>query len=270
MRSAFDRIRSSALAAFLGRTSSALRDRVHVLANPTEEILEEAKNGPRGKTKLMFAAGGARARLEENYLFDTRRFPTFTSAEATPYPLLSQDYVFFMNAIGGNAANNGFSPNTVPTMSSTETNMDTPGQVPQGKNFVMTQVGISFNVDAVAADAALMLEMGSIRFSKQGGQFTMHHGRPSFWASGMGLSTSLASGSPASNGIADIRAVRKLAVPRVLGQRDQFQYVYNVPRTFRNNLGFTSEGETSTAATLVDPVIMTIWLWGGQEDSIPT
>jgi hypothetical protein len=155
-------------------------------------------------------------------------------------------------------------------MSDTETNMDTPGQVPQGKNFVMTQVGVSFNVDIASADASTLLEAGSIRFEKQGGQFVIRHGRPSFWGGGTGIATALNAASPASNGLPDIRAVRKLAVPRVLGQRDNFSYKYVIPRAFRNTTTATTDEGDSTAMTLTEACIMTIWLWGGQEDSIPT
>jgi hypothetical protein len=262
---AVERIQKSALYSFLGRCAGSVRDRVHVLQNPTEDIVEELHNGPKGKTKLFFAgAVGARARLEENYLFDTRRFPSFVTGETFAANLLSGDYIYFMNAQGSPAANNGFSPVAVPVMSDVETNMDTPGQVPQGKNFVMTQVGVSFNSDIVTADAATLLEAGAIRFAKQGGQFTIRHGTPKMWGGGMGIMTSLATASPATNGNPDIRAVRKLAVPRVLGQRDQFSYTYIVPRITRNTLG------AITQMTLSAPCIMTIWLWGGQEDSIPT
>lgn len=262
------RTRLQAILAFVGLSSGIFRgDKVHVLSNPTEEIIEETKNGKRPK---LFLAGqpGARARLEENYLYDTRRFPSFQTGETFAAALQSGEYLYFMNAQGSPAANNGFSPATVPTMSDVETNMDTPGQVPQGKNFVMTQVGISFNVDVAAADAADMLESGSIRFEKQGGQFSIRHGSPKYWPGGAGLPQINA--SIVSNGNADIRAVRKLAVPRVLGQRDNFAYKYVVPRAYRNTLGATTSGESSTATTLSAPLIMTIWLWGGQEDSIPT
>jgi hypothetical protein len=262
-------IRSSALNAFVGLSSGLFRgDKVHVLSNPTEEIVEEVKNGKRPKLFLASGGPGAKARLEENYLYDTRRFPSFVSGETFPALLGAGEYLYFMNAQGSPAANNGFSPATVPTMSDVETNMDTPGQVPQGKNFVMTQVGVSFNADIAAADAANLLESGAIRFEKQGGQFTIRHGSPKYWPGGSGLA--LITANVTGNGSPDVRAVRKLAVPRVLGQRDNFAYKFIIPRAYRNTLGVTAVSNTSTATLLTAPVIMTIWLWGGQEDTIPT
>ncbi len=272
-----DRLKTAAYAKFLALSTmlspELQTNNLQVYDNSTEEILDGAQ---RGKRVRLFAGGrlasplnGATRRLEENYLFDSRRFPTFNENETFPgAPLEAKEYSYFMNAIGGNASNNGFSPNTVGVMSEAETNMDTPGQVPQGKNFVMTQIGISFNTDISAADATTLLEVGALRYSKQGGQFVMHHGRPSFWGSGMGLPQSN-TGNFVSNGNPDIRAVRRLAVPRVLGQRDQFRYTYLVPRVYRNTSGFQTSGESSTAITLSAPCLMTIWLWGGQEDTIP-
>lgn len=267
-----NRLKAAAIMAFMSRMGDAARGMgVHLIEDPTEAITADLLGGKRAKLRtLSLSGGGARARLEENYLFDTRRFPSYLTGETFPAALSSGQYLFFMNAIGSPAANNGFSPLTTPTMSGVETNMDTPGQVPQGKNYVMTQVGISFNTDIATADAATLLEAGSLVFQKQGGQFTLQHGRPSFWGGGMGLSTSLATGSPATNGNPDIRAVRKLAVPRVLGQRDNFSYVFNVPRVYRNTAGTTTTEGESNAMTLSAPAIMTVWLWGGQEDSIPT
>lgn len=267
-------VRMGIISAFLDRCGP-LGSMIKVYENPTEEIHEARRTG---KAIKMFAAGGqlaggqgARARLEENYLFDTRRFPTFVTGEALPVTLAAGEYLFFGNAVGQPAANNGFSPTVVSTMSDVETNMDTASQIPQGKDYVLTQLGISFNVDITTANAAVMLESGSIRFEKQGGQYTLKHGRPNMWPGGMGLGgnvTTAVGGSPLtidarSNGAPDIRAVRKLAVPRVIRQKETFAYKYVVPRTSRNTLGTAANNQLSAG------IIMTIWLWGGQQDAIP-
>jgi hypothetical protein len=235
---------------------------INIFENSTEEVLEAQRSR---KPIKMFARGGAlassatgaKARLEENYLMDTRRFPTFVTGEAFPVALAPGEYLFFGSAVGQPAANNGFNPAVVAVMSDVETNMDTPSQIAQGKDFVLTQLGVTFNMDITTPDLATLLEMGALRFSKQGGQFTIKHGPPKFWPGGMGLTTG------AHNGIADIRAVRRLAVPRILKQKDTFAYTYVVPRASRNVLGAAAN------ATLSTGTIMTVWLWGGQQDAIP-
>ncbi len=245
----------SAVQAFLARCAGALGVPVNVYENPTEEIADAAQS--RRPIKLFAAGqgmlagrGGARARLEENYLFDTRRFAGGTA-------IAPGEYVWFANAVGLPASNNGFSTGLV--MTDVETNMDTPSQIPQGKDFVLTNIGLSLNAGVTAADAALILEMGALRFEKQGGQFTLKHGPGILWPGGTGLGVSTGN---AANGVADIRATRKLAVPRVLRQRETFIYKYVVPRA-------VSSLDASTVITPTNSVLLRIWLWGGQQDAIP-
>jgi hypothetical protein len=258
-------IKASAIRRFLDRCESntpGSAKMLRIFETPTEEIHEALRTR---KPIKMFARGalassatGAKARLEENYLFDTRRFPTFVTGETFPVALAPAEYLFFGSAVGQPAANNGFNPAVVSVMSDVETNMDTPSQIAQGKDFVLTQLGVSFNADITTPDLSVLLEMGALRFSKQGGQFTIKHGPVKFWPGGMGIAN-----TAAHNGIADIRAVRRLAVPRILKQKDTFAYNYVVPRASRNTLG------TAANATLSAGTIMTVWLWGGQQDSIP-
>jgi hypothetical protein len=240
---------------------AGLASNLNIFAKSTEEIQDDIKQGRDRQT--LFAAGrnmlahggGAKARLEENYLFDTRRF----AAGA----LGAGDYQYFASAIGQPGTNNGFVAPMV--MSEVETNMDVPSQVPQGKDFVMTQVGLSFNSNALASDIALLLEAGALRFSMQGGQYTIRHGVGRLWPGGSGINGfagAAATAVAASNGSADIRAVRRLQVPRVLPAKATFAYIYYVPRAVSNL-------DNSTAITLTNPTLMTVWLWGAQRDSIP-
>jgi hypothetical protein len=261
-----DGVKQSVVSAFLQRCASGLEsaaDLIKVYSNPTEEIADAAARRKAIKLyaggQYLSGSGGAKSRLEENYLFDTRRFASGA--------LTAGEYIFFASAIGLPATNNGF-PAGVTVMSDVETNMDVQSQIPQGKDYVLTQIGVSFNSDIASADAGLLMESGAIRFEKQGGQFTLRHGPPKLWPGGTGLSgysaTTVAATTIAAshNGVADIRAVRKLAVPRVLRQKESFNYKYVVPRAVRNTDG-------STAISFGASVLMTIWLWGGQQDSIP-
>jgi hypothetical protein len=260
-----DKIPTRVLAAFLDRCGS-LADKIRLFANSSEEI-HESLNGrksvklyQRGDRSLSLAqAMGARARLEENYLFDTRNF----AAAAVP----AGEHIFFQNNQGGNAANNGF-PAGVVNMSDVETNMDTPGQIAQGKNYVFNQIGVSFNSDIAFGDLVNMIEDGALRFEKQGGQYTLKHGPVKMWPGGTGITGFQIDGAAAanlsanSNGQADMRAARRLSIPRIIKEKESFAYKYVVPRIVRNTDG-------TTATTLTERVIMTVWLWGGQQDNIP-
>lgn len=231
---------------------------IKLFVNPTEELDYATKSGKAIKAYMRSNNGGARARLEQNYLFDTRRFASGA--------LAAQDATFFQSSQGTSGQNNGF-PAAL-NMSELETNMDTPGQIATGKNFVFNQLGISFNVDASTVDVGLLLEAGALRFEKQGGQYTLKHGPISFWPGGVGIAgyaaTTVAATTlqSAHNGSADIRAARKLDIPRIIKEKESFAYKFIVPRAVRNL-------DNSTAITLGANVIMRIWLWGGQQDNIP-
>ena len=256
MLSKISEVKNSILNKFVGLSG------VNVFSKSTEEIQHDVSLG-RAPSRMQFAAGrlasgnGAKKRLEENYLFDTRLYPVGALAVS--------DYVYFANAIGQPGANNGFLGGLI--MSELETNMDVASQIAQGKNFVMTQVGVSFNANILTADAATLMESGALRFTKQGSQFTLKHGPIRFWPGGMGLAGYASSGiatttiNGAHNGDADIRAVRRLSVPRVLKQKETFSYVYTVPRA--------NSTVTDAAATLLGASLMTVWLWGAQQDTIP-
>lgn len=266
----------SAIASFLEKTalySGRLAEQIEVYENPTDEIRYAATER---KKIALFARGGrmlassrgAKARLEENYLYDSRLFgPT-----ATTVNLIPGEYLFFQNAVGQPATNNGFVAAACPQMTEVETNMDVAGQIAQGKNFVFNQIGVSFNSDIATPDCQIMMESGALRFEKQGGQFTLRHGPIRLWPGGTGVAGYAATavgGAPltidsAHNGSADIRSARKLSIPRVIREKDSFNYKYIVPRGNRN-----TAVASAAAIVLSANLVMTIWLWGGQQDNIP-
>jgi len=247
---------------------------LEVMENPTEEILDAGK---RGRNIALYARGGrrlrgrqgARKRLEENYLFDTRRFPTFVTGEAFPVTIAAGEYLFFQNAVGQPATNNGFGA-AITVMTEVETNMDVAGQIAQGKNFVFNRIGVSFNADIGTADCGVLMEQGALRYEKQGGQTTLRHGPVRHWPGGTGTAgyaaTTVATTTlqAAHNGSADVRATRQLAVPRVIREKESFAYKYIVSRSIRN----TSGAAPGTNAQLSAACLMTVWLWGGQQDDI--
>lgn len=260
---AVDEIKSSVMRSFLDRCAGALgvgANMIRVYTNPTEEIHEAAKTGKaiklfgRGPNMLASAGTGARARLEENYLYDTRNFASGAQSAG--------DNLFFTNAIGLPAANNGF-PVAGTVMTDAETNMDVPSQIAQGKDYVLTQIGLSFNAGIATADAVQLLDNSALRFSKQGGQFTLKHGPMVLWPGGTGFSAATTTANlSGSNGIPDIRAVRRLAVPRVLRSKDTFNYNLAITRTTQNL-------DMSTAISFSARILVRLWLWGGQQDAIP-
>ncbi len=270
----FANVKQAALASFLDRSQVAVPDGVpmRVYENPTEDILEQQAKGPAVSLHAAGAAKPAR-RLEENYLYATRRFPNFAAGETT-LTLGVQDYRFFATPIGGNAVDVGF-PALVGNLTELETNIDTAGQVPYGKNFVLRELGVSFNADATTADVGTLMEAGALRFTKQGDQYSLRHGPVRMWPGGTGISGFAASSvyttasvriEAAHNGSADVRAVRRLKVARVIRSKEVFAYIYTVPRSMRNTMLNT----TTTAMTLGVPVVMTIWLWGGVLDYLPS
>src|SRR5881394_3688594 len=87
---------------FLLKSGLASRGRLTVLENPTEEIAEGLA---RGKAVRLFGAGplgsGGKSRdvrVEENYLYSTRRFPSNTANDTIGAgAVVAGDYDFFGN-----------------------------------------------------------------------------------------------------------------------------------------------------------------------------
>jgi hypothetical protein len=247
----------SAIAQFIERSRTLLGGQpINVIENPTEEIISDLK---RGKGAKMYAQGRAPTRLEENYLYDSRGF----TLGAIP----AGDFRFFANPIGAPGAANGFAAVGF-VLTDLETNLDTASQVPQGKSFVFKQIGISFNAEILSGDITQLMDAGSLRYTKQGDQYTLRHGPVRLWPGGTGAEGYAAAGAggaiqSAHNGVADSRAPRALKVARVIKEKETFSYLYSVPRATRQ------AGAAPAAWALTGNAVMTVWLWGGQFDTIP-
>lgn len=234
---------------------------IHVLENPTEELDDAIAR--RQNLKLFYRdedKGNAEQRLEENYLFASRRFPGDVGNVIGAGALPNGEFPFFNQPIGGDGAVQGF-----PTgfrLSGNETNLDEPNRVTKGKNFLMRELGVTFNAEAFADNIEQVLDSGSLLFTKQGGQWTLKQGPANFWPGGHGLSgfSTRQAVEHAHTGT-DLLGVRKLRVPRVLEAGDNFDYQLIVPRPTRATNG--------TAFAVTDFVIMRIWLFGAQVDNIP-
>lgn len=246
---------------------------VTVYDNPTEEIVETLQKGKditlyagRGRGRALGRPRGKiPPRLEENYLFSTRRFPqiaTNTFAAA----LNVGSYAFFTAGMGQDGQAMGFP--TGFALTDVETNMEgSGGTVSKGSNFVFNQIGVSFNSDIGTADCAILMDAGALRFAKAGGQFSLNHGPVRLWPGGTGIAgfaeTTAATTTIAAahNGGADIRSIRKLTIPRVIRQTEQFSYTYFVPRA--------TDAKTGTAIAMTAFALMTVWLWGATQQDVP-
>ena len=243
-----------------------------ILPGSTEDIRADMENPKRRAVLFAHAFGGRRpvkqagSRLEENYYYSSRRFPTGTNNTIGGGTLTAGIYGLFNRGLGEDASGLGFP--TGATLTQAETNLDVGGYLPQGSNFVGKQLGVSFNSDIATADLAAFMDVAALNFSKAGGQFSMNQGPLKFWPGGTGIggyAAAAVGGTPlaqtaAHNGAADIRAVRNLKLPRILREKEVFSYSITVSRTTKATDG--------TAIALTNFIVATIWLFGGQKNTI--
>ena len=277
------RLPGDVLGAFLSRIPVGMRDKVIFPDRGTNELREElsdAKQSGKGWGDVAMFARSVRqrrpqsqtssgnARIEENYFYSSRRFPTAVDNTIGSGALAANAYPFFTKGVNDDGSSLGFP--TGFTLGQTETNLEVGGGIPQGSSFVFNQIGITFESDIAVADLGIMLDGVTLAFAKSGGQFSLNHGPLKMWPGGMGISGFAATavgGTPltvvaAHNGAADIRAVRTLRIPRILREKESFQYSFIVTRAQRAKNG--------VAFALSSFVVPTIWLFGGQRNVIPS
>jgi hypothetical protein len=243
--------------------------RVSLLENPTEELLHDVA---RGKQPRLFSMAGPMGddavlgRVEENYLYSTRRFPLNTANNTIGGgAVTAQDYLYFTMGLGDQGANAGYF--SIANLTLQQTNMASGGKIPNGRGFRLFDLGISFNAQAIGTDIAQMLDIANLRFEKQNSSLVIQHGPLKFWPGGTGLygfAATAVGGSPltiqsASNGMPALTNVRRFRSPRVLSANDQFQYVVNCAAATPNS---------NTTVALLSFVEVTIWLFGQVLDKI--
>jgi hypothetical protein len=245
------------LAGFLARLGVDPRDPhgVRVLENGTEEIQHDLSRGR--KPKLHNMAGGI-ARLEENYLYYTRRFPLNTANNTIGSgALAAQDYTYFTNGLGDAGSVAGYFSLTQLTLQ--QTNMASSGKIPMNRGFRLWDLGVSFNAGIIAADLVQCLDVMNLRFEKPGGSVVVQHGPIKFWPGGTGVygfaattaTTTTLQGS--SSGMPAIANVRRFKQPRDIMPNDSFQYVINAAATMPN---------VNAAVALSAFVEVTVWMFG--------
>jgi hypothetical protein len=261
--SAIARIKDAVFDRFRSRAAPGLAD-VEIYENPTEEIIEEMRSGRGVKLWAQGRKGEQRKRpkrLEENYLYSTRRFPAANDNVIGAGAITAGVYRFFQNQVGAQGNADGFPTGFV--LTDLETNMDVGGQIAQGKNFYMRSVGISFNTEAFADNIEQVLDASALVFTKQGVQYSLRHGPARLWPGGVGVGgfSTRTAVETAHNGLNDPRAQRSLRVPRIIREKESFAYQFNVPLAVRSTNG--------SAWAMSDFVTCTIHLWGSQLDLIP-
>lgn len=236
---------------------------LHVLENPTEEIADGVH---RGRPPKLFGAGAqgqplVAGRLEENYMYYTRRFPNNTANNTIGGgAVTAQDYLYFINGLGDPGTVAGYF--SVANLTLQQTNMASGGKVPTGRGFRMFDIGVSFNTGAKVGDISQCLDTMNMRYEKQSGQLVLQHGSLKFWPGGTGIyaNTTATATTAASNGMPAITNVRRYRNPRIISANEQFQYVINAAAATPNN---------NTTVALTDFVEITIWLFGQVLDAIP-
>jgi hypothetical protein len=241
---------------------------LRVLQNPTEELEHELGQGKKPKLYGMGNGGGAVGRLEENYLYHTRRFPNDTADNTIGAgAVVAADYMFFTSGIGDIGTSAGYF--SIGNLTLQQTNMASGGKIPSGRGFRLFDLGISFNAEAVPTNIAQCLDSMNLRFEKQNASLVVQHGPIGMWPGGTGLygfAATAVGGAPltiqgASNGMPALTNVRRFRNPRVLSANESFTYIINAAANRPN---------VNAAVALTAFVEIRIWLFGQVLDRLPS
>ena len=234
---------------------------VSILENPTEELVHGLARGKRAKLHSM----GRDVRIEENYLYSTRRFPSNTANNTIGAGAVAAgDYPYFSFGLGDAGTQAGYF--SVGNLTLQQTNMAAGGKIPSGRAFQMYDLGISFNAQAVGGDIAQCLDVMNLNFNKQNGALILNHGPIKFWPGGTGLygyaatTVTTTTIQSASNGMPNLANVRRFRNPRVLESNEVFQYIITASAATPN---------ANTTVALTAFVEVCIWLFGHYFDRNP-
>lgn len=239
-----------------------------LIENPTEDLIHDISRGRKPRLHKM-ADAGVVGRVEQNYLYYTRRFPQNTTNNTIGSGAVTAgDYLFFTNGIGDQGSAAGYF--SLANLTLQQTNMASGGKIPTGRGYQLYEIGITFNSGAAPGDITQCLDTMNLRYEKQNSSLVVQHGPIKFWPGGMGIygfasaATTVAATTidvrAASNGMPALANVRKWREPRVLSSNEQFQYVINAAANTPNS---------NTAVALTAFVEITIWLFGNCIDRIP-
>lgn len=245
---------------FLSTLGLGPRMAMRVLDNPTEELEHKLFAG---KGLKIFGAGAQAGpsrdvRVEENYLYSTRRFPLNTANNTIGAGAVAAgDYDFFGNGVGDVATSMGYF--SLPNLTYLQTNIEKGGKIPKGKGYKLFELAVSFNAEAVGADIVQLMDTCNLRFDKGGGNFVVQHGPVALWPAGVGATgyaaTTVAATSlqVASSGVPSLASVRRYKNPRILEPNDTFKYTVTA---------VANKPKDNVAVALGAFVEMRIWLFG--------
>jgi hypothetical protein len=239
-------------------------DPVSIIEQPTEDLVWDLQRGRKPKLHKM-ADAGVVGRIEQNYLYYTRRFPlNVTNNTIGGGAVTAGDYLFFTNGVGDQGTAAGYF--SLANLTLQQTNMASGGKIPTGRGYQLFEIGITFNTSAAPGDIAQLLDTCNMRYEKQNSSLVVQQGPIKFWPGGMGIygfaSTTATATTiqAAANGMPALANVRRWKDPRLLSSNEQFQYVINAASATPNN---------NTTVALTGFLEMTIWLFGNQIDKIP-
>lgn len=210
------------------------------------------------KARLAAKAVAPDVRVEESYLYFTRFY-------AAGVFVLGDDNNQYFHAARGQPATNAGYVAGVGNLSDRETNMTDPQRVPNGRNMVLNQMGVSYhNTAANVGDLHQLYEAGSLIFHILNVNVFVELGPSRLWTAGAGLSgfasTTVAATTllGANSGIPSPAHVRRFRIPRTLESGKNFRFIYRMNRLL-NPI-------TNANYSLVAAVEVTWWWWGVLSD----
>lgn len=228
-----------ASAALAGTIGAPLR--MSFLEAPFEEVDEaRAKRAKKGQTghentfHAMAASGQGIVRVDDNFLYSTRRYPGNTANNTIGGGTITAgDNSYFMTGINDAGSQMGYF--SLANLTYMQTNMGPKGQIPKGQGYEMYEIGVSFNANAKVADILQLLDISSMRFNMQIGGYVLYQGPILNWPGGTGpygfaaaattATTTTINIQGASNGMPSPASVRRLSQPRIFAPTDNFEYV---------------------------------------------
>lgn len=205
---------------------------IAVIGTPNEAMDEQTSLGRKMPKLFGMSGGNGDVRVEENYLYYTRRFPLNTANNTIGAgAVVADSYGYFNNGLGDSGPAAGYF--SVANLTLQQTNMASGGQIPRGVGYELYDLGVSFNAAAKPADIAQCLDTMNLSYVAEQQTFQLNHGPIGMWPGGVGMygwaatsvtATSLQGGS---NGIPSLNNVRRFRSPRRISSNQKFSYNIN-------------------------------------------
>lgn len=227
-----------------------------VMGIPNEGLDDMRESGKGGSLHSM--AGKGETRVEENWLYYTRRFPlNIANNTIGAGAVVADDYGYFNNGLGDQGSAAGYF--SIANLTTQQTNMAAGGSIPRGAGYSLYDLGVSFNAAAIPADIVQCLDTMNLRFVGEQDTFQLNHGPIGLWPGGTGVSGALATTVTAtslqfaSNGAPNLSNLRRFRSPRVISANQKFSYEIRAAAATPNS---------NTTVALSDFVELRVTLFG--------